>query len=177
MTEQWAHSLEDLEGLRLMNVTLESGARVTIGTVTLDELIADEALTDDLIYVAVLEAAGATVPEMARQLRDGGDQGAQQVREMSRDLLRMRDRLCLRALRKGSYPDGEADQVLDRLDAYDREMISNLAQRKIMVDAAGRRFGAETLGQFRGSDPEPAGDPAGEARGSEGVDVPAVLEG
>jgi len=177
MRDAWASSLEELEQLNVMNVTLESGARVSAGTTTLDELMAAEAFPDDLIYIAVLEAAGATVPEMARELKDGGDDGAKRVREMSRDLLRMRDRLCALSLRKGGCSDEEAEQVLERLDGYDRAMLADIAQRRINVDAAGRRFGAETLGQFRGSDPELAGDEAREARGGEGLDVPAVLEG
>lgn len=177
MTDSWASSIEELEEIRVMRATLTSGARVLLGTVALDELIASEALPKDLIYVAVLERSGATVLEMARELKDGGADAGERVREISKDVLRMHEKLAYVALMKGGHDEVEAGEVLKRLDEYDRKMIADLAQRKTVEDAAGRRFGAETLGQFRGDAPEPAGDAAGEARGGEGLDVPEVREG
>lgn len=173
MTDTWTpSSLEELDGLKVMQATLDSGARVLAGTVTLDELIALDAFPDDLVYIAVLEHAGATLPEMARELRDGGENGADRVKEMSRDLLKLRDRLCLLSLQKGGYQDGDAELVFERLDSYDRAYVADLAQRRVVVDAAGRRFGAQPLSHFRDDAEEPAGDPAGEVRPGEGVDVP-----
>lgn len=170
----WASSLDELDGLQVMHVTLESGARVLAGTVTLDELIADEALPDDLLFAAVLDAANETVPEMVREVRSEDDGHTERVRALARDRLAVHDRLALRSLRKGGYPDGHADAVFERLDAYDRQLLAHIAQRRVFVDAAGRRFGADSLTQFRGADQEPPGDQVGEARGSEGVDVPDV---
>lgn len=168
----WADSIEELAQRRHMDVTLPSGAKVTLRTVTLDELVADEALPENLVYIAVLEGVEATVPEMARQLAAGGEEGSKRVREMSRDLLAMRERLCARAL--VGYENDQAEQMLAQLDGYDKEMIAEFAQRKTVVDAAGRRFGADSLERFRGADPEPAGDTDGAARGSSGVVVPEV---
>lgn len=173
-TVNWASTLDELDALSVMHVTLESGARVLAGTVTLDELIADEALPDDLLFAAVLDAANETVPEMVREVRSAEDGHAERVRGLARDRIAVHDRLALRSLRKGGYPDGQADEVFERLDAYDRQLLAHLAQRRVNVDAAGRRFGAETLAQFRGADPEPPGDQAGETLGGEGVDVPDV---
>jgi len=162
----WGDSAADIRKRRLMNVTLPSGARVVLRTITLDEAIAVGGMPDDLLHMAIAEAAGAAVPMMAKEMRDGNNE---RVREMSRDLLAMRERLCVAAV-----VSDEAAAVVEALDAYDREMIADLCQRRINVDAAGRRFGPDRLDTFPGSDPQPAGDAADPARGGEGVDVPEV---
>lgn len=163
----WGDSAATIAGRRHMHATLPSGARVVLKTITLDEAIAVGGMPDDLLSIAIAENARVTIPLMAQEMRDGN---ADKVREMARDLLAMRERLCVAAI-----VSDEAEEIVKALDGYDREMIADLCQRRTNVDAAGRRFGHETLGQFRGADPEPAGDDAaGEARASEGVDVPEV---
>lgn len=161
-----ASSLEELRALRVMEATLPSGARVPVRTVTLDELIADEAMPEDLIEIAVMENTGQTVVEMMRELeRDGKER----LRKISRDILLLQHRLCVRAI---VADDPEA--VVAELDEYDRAMVAELAQRKIVSDAAGRRFGADSLARFPGADPEPAGSAVGGARPDDGLEVPDV---
>lgn len=177
MTAGWASSTDELAQLQIMKITLESGARVLAGTVTLDELIADEALPDDLLMAAVVENAGRTSAEMVSELAAQDEGFRERTRDLARNRLRVFDRLALRALKKGGYSDGEAERVFELLDNYDRATLAYIAQRKLFVDAAGRRFGVEALDSFRGDDPEPASDQAGETLRGEAVDVPAVLEG
>lgn len=154
---------------RLLDPIGWSGVQFQVRTLTLDEVIAAEGFPDDLVNVAVLERAGVTVGEMARDLRDGGTEGRERVRQMSRDVLALTDRICEMAIvgwrpagSDGDYEPMTADDVRD-LDGHDKQMVAALCQRRSFEDAAGRRFGVATLDRFRGDDPEPAGDPAGEA--------------
>lgn len=162
----WGDSAADIAERLTMNVTLPSGARVVLRTVTLDQAIALGAMPDDLLYIAIADRAGAAVPMMAGELRDGK---IEKVREMSRDLLAMRERVSVAAI---VADDPEA--IAKSLDDFDREMITDLCQRRTNTDAAGRRFGPDRLDTFRDADPERAGEPADEARGGEGVDVSEV---
>lgn len=156
---------------RLLDPVGWSGTQYRIRTLTLDELIAADGFPDDLLNIAVLERAGATVGEMARELRDGGPDGKHRVRDLSRQLVALTDRICEMAI---VDPVLAAADIAE-LDGHDKQMIVALCQRRSFEDATGRRFGVATLDRFRGDDPEPAGGAAGEASERDRLAVPRVL--
>lgn len=155
---QWAGSLADWKKHSLMQVTLPSGAQVTVRAVTLDELFAEGAVPEDLVHVALLNMQpGGLVRKMAEH--EAANEPDKRDK-LSRDNLTLRDRLVLRAVVQPKLT--EAD--LGDLDVYDKAMIAQLAQRLRVEDAAGRRVGADALDTFRAVASQLAGREADEAR-------------
>lgn len=128
-------------------VTGHSGATYELRALTLDDLAAEEALPDDLIRVALLEAhtPGGVSGEIARELKKSSEEGNAAAVKISADVLALRDRIVLAAV---TAPKLKPADVAD-LDPFDRAMIAEFAQRQRNVDAAGRQVGADTLDTFR----------------------------
>lgn len=130
-------------------VTGHSGATYELRALTLDDLASEDGIPDDLIRVALLEAhtPGGVSAEIARALHDETEHedGSSVAAKLSADVLRLRDRIVLRAVVK---PELKESDVAD-LDPFDRHMIAEFAQRQRNVDAAGRQVGADTLDTFR----------------------------
>lgn len=139
-------SLADWKRRATMDVTLSSGARVTIRALTLDELAANDALPDDLIRVAMLEQIpGGVVTEISEQLKKGDADSLAAAEKLSKDNLALRDRVVLAAV----VTPRLAAKDLNGLDPFDKADIAAFAQRRLTVDAAGRRVGADALDTFR----------------------------
>lgn len=135
-------SLEEWKGRRTALATLPTGLKVRLRSVTLDELAADEALPDDLVAVAVNERTGLTAVELARRVSE--DTGS--AREYSQQILRLRDKLVLRAVVEPDLTEADLDEV----DPFDKDMVANIASRQTDVDATGRRvWGVEPLNTFQ----------------------------
>ncbi len=140
----WASSLAEAKRGRLIDMTGPSGARFTLQTLTLDDLAAEEGLPDDLLKIALLEMIpGGVVAEIMSKV--GDPKTLKEAKKLSEDNVRLRDRLVLRAV---VAPKLTANDV-KVLDAYDKEMIAQICQRKVTLDAAGRRVGADALTTFR----------------------------
>jgi hypothetical protein len=131
-----------------MQVTCPSGAKVVIRALTLDDLAAEEALPDDLLRVAMIEAhyPQGISGEIASLAYKGDPKSLAEVRKLGVANLAVRDRLVRRALVK---PEMKTDRDLMGLDPYDKAMIAAISQRQLNVDAAGRKVGADTLDTFR----------------------------
>lgn len=132
----------------LITATGPSGTTFTFISLTLDDLAAEDALPDDLLNVAMMEAhrAGGVSSKIAALLDEGGKASLDEVRALSKATLELRDRLVRRALVK---PAVKTAASLKRLDPYDKHMIAAISQRQLNVDATGRRVGADALGTFR----------------------------
>lgn len=145
----WAGTLDEWKGRRRIPATLPSGMRVVLQTVTLDELAAEDALPDDLLRVALLEATPGGVPaEIARQLASG-DGSLERAQQVSRDAVALRDRLVLRAVAEPELTDDD----VEALDGFDKAMIAAIASRQTEEDAAGRRvYGDQPLATFPEAD-------------------------
>lgn len=129
-----------------MDVTLSSGANVTVRPLTLDELAAVDALPDDLIRIVLLEQIpGGVVAEIGAQLEKGDPASLAAARKLSEDNLKLRDRIVLTAV---VTPKLTAKDLAG-LDPFDKAEIAAFAQRRLNVDAAGRRVGADALDTFR----------------------------
>ena len=76
---EWADSAETIKASRTMDVTLLSGAKVTLRTVTLDELALDDAIPGDLIEVAILDSADLLLPQMLDHVRAQRPEEAQRL--------------------------------------------------------------------------------------------------
>jgi hypothetical protein len=139
-------SLAGWKQRRYALATLPTGLKVRLRSVTLDELAAEEGLPDTLVRVAVLEQLpGGAVAEMARDMV-AGPEGIARTRELSRDVLALRDRLILRAVVEPALEQAD----LADLDPFDKGMIAALASRERDDDAAGRRvWGVEPLNTFQ----------------------------
>lgn len=139
-------SLADWKKRATMDVTLTSGANVTIRALTLDELAAANGLPDDLIHVALLEqTAGGVTGKIAEHLDRAKPTDLADAKKLSNATLQLRDRLVLAAV---VAPKLTAKD-LAVLDPFDKAEIAAFAQRRLTVDAAGRRVGADALDTFR----------------------------
>lgn len=147
--EAWAGSFEEWRQRRRANITLPSGMRVTVQTVTLDELCTAEALPDDLLRAALLEMTPGGVPAaIAAELQKADSDALARAKKLSEDSVSLVDRLCVAAL---VDPQVDVESVVE-IDAYDKQMIAQIAQRRIDEDAAGRRvYGVQPVDQFRGA--------------------------
>lgn len=132
----------------LMNVTGPSGTKFTILSLTLDDLAAEDALPDDLLRVAMIEAHvdGGLSGEITDLIRKGDKKSLDQMRALSKATLELRDRIVRRALVK---PAVRTAAALAKLDPYDKHMIAAISQRQANRDATGKRVGADTLDTFR----------------------------
>jgi hypothetical protein len=158
---EWADTLDTIEARRLMNVTLPSGLKVTLRTVTLDELAVDEAIPGDLLAAAILDSADLLLPQMLQDVRS---ERLEEAQTLSRNMLALRERVCRSALVK---PEA-SDAVMAALDQFDKQMIVELAQRKLSTDAAGKVVAAQALGDFAGFREERDGSSVGAADGEVG---------
>jgi hypothetical protein len=163
----WADTAAAVTSRRHMDVTLPSGLKFTLQTVTLDELAVDDAIPGDLLAAAILDSADLLLPQMLQDVRAGKPEEAQ---KLSRDMLALRDRVCARAIVK---PDPTAG-LLAALDGFDKQMIVELAQRKRSIDAAGKVVAAQVLGDLAGFRDEPVGAAVGAAGGANG-ELPGVV--
>lgn len=161
---KWADTPAEIKGRRTMDVTLLSGAKVTLRTVDLDELALAEALPGDLLAAAILDSAGLLLPQMLQDVRAGKTEDAQ---KLSRDTVALRDRVVRAAL---VAPEA-TDEVVDALDAFDKRMIVELAQRRLTQDAAGKVVAAQSLGDFEQFREVGDGDEAGAADRTERVEA------
>lgn len=158
---EWADSPEAIKSRRLMDVTLLSGAKVTLRTVTLDELALDDAIPGDLIEVAILDSADLLLPEMLNHVRN---QRPEEAQRLSKNAVLLADRVTLRAIVNPPV----SPEVVGALDGFDKKMILEIAQRKRSTDATGKVVCAQVLddlGDFRevgrgAEDRGPGGDDA-----------------
>lgn len=163
----WADSPAILKGRSTMDVTLPSGNQVTLRTVTLDELIIDEALPADLVGAAYLDSSGMLPLEMHKAWEQ---QRPEEIQKFSRDALAVRERLVTRAL----VSPEPTPAVVASLDQFDRRMIEDLAQRRRNRDWLGKQVAPEELSEFvpfRDGTDSPAGGPES---GDAGVEVPSL---
>lgn len=137
-------SLAEVKRRARFVVTCTSGASYELRALTLDDLAAEDALPDDLIRVALLEAhspggvSGAIASHMQHDREDD-------AMKLSADLLKLRDRLVLKAVVTPKLKPAD----VQHLDPFDRHEIAEFAQRQRNVDAAGRQVGADSLDTFR----------------------------
>jgi len=164
---EWADSAAAIVAARTMDVTLLSGLRVTLRTVTLEELAVAEALPADLYHTAVLDSADLLLPQM---LRDLEAEKPEDAHRRSQNLLDLRDRVVKLALVK---PE-PSEKVLEALDGFDKALITELAQRKRSVDAAGKVVAAQSLADFDQFRDESDSDPDSAASGEDGKVADAV---
>lgn len=142
----WAQSLDDWKLSRLLDVTLPSGMRVTIIKLTLDELVQEDALPDDLVRVALLEISpGGVEAQLGRDLAKNDKAGLKAAKDLAAANLRLQDRIVLRAV---VAPKIEEEQ-LPEVDPYDKAMIAGIACGRLFYDEAGRRIGPEPMSTFR----------------------------
>lgn len=143
---------------RLMELTAPSGARFVVRALTIDELATADGLPDDLLRIALLEGVpGGVVSEIASKL--GDPTKLREAQELSRATVKLRDRLVLEAVVQPRL----AAKDLTELDPFDKDMIAQACQRKIVFDAAGRRIGSDALATFRELAQELGCDPDSEA--------------
>jgi len=163
-------SLEEWKGRRRIPATLPSGMNVVLRTVTLDELAAEDGLPDDLLRVALFEMTPLGVPgEIARELQSQVPEALDRARQLSRDAVGLRNRLCLRSLLEPAVTEDD----LVEIDGFDLAMIAEIASRQSVEDAAGRRvYGDQPLATFPGAGGIEGRDAAGEGGGEEGLAVP-----
>jgi hypothetical protein len=150
-------SLADWKRRATMDVTLSSGARVRLRALTIDELAAADGLPNDLVRVALLEQLpGGVVAEIAGHLENDDDPAAfAAAQKLSQDTMLLRDRLVLLAVVEPQLTERD----LAKIDPFDKAEIAEYAQRKRVVDSAGRRVGADALSTFRTLAEEHACDP------------------
>jgi|SRR5581483_3324073 len=144
-TSEWKpSSLADWKRRATMDVTLGSGARVILRALTLDDL--GDALPNDLVRIALLDQIpGGVVSQIAMHLDAGDDEALAAAQKLSDDNLRLRDEIVLRAVVSPQLRPKD----LAELDPFDKAEIVEYAQRKRVVDSAGRRVGADALSTFR----------------------------
>lgn len=168
---KWADSPDQLAERSTMDVTLPSGNKVTLRTVTLDELIIDEALPADLVGAAYLDSSGMLPIEMHRAWER---QAPEEIQKFSRDALAVRERLVIRAL----VAPAPTAAVVASLDQFDRRMIEDLAQRRRNRDWLGKEVGPEEILADYVPFPDGPDSPAGgDESGVAGVAVPDVQPG
>lgn len=156
--KQWASTLAEAKRGALIDMTGPSGTRYTVRALTLDDLVAEEALPDDLVRVALLDMIpGGVVAEIMTKLQD--PKSLKEAEKLSQDTVKLRDRLVLRAI----VAPKVAARDIAGLDPYDKELIAQIAQRKVVLDAAGRRVGADALETFRALAEEWSVDPDSQA--------------
>lgn len=142
MTKQkWADKPAAIVARQTMDVTLPSGAKVTLRAVTLDELAVADAIPGDLMAAAILDSADLLLPQMLQHSRDGKEE---EQRKLSRDILEVREKLVAAAL----VAPEPTPELLAALDGFDKLMIAELAQRKRSVDATGKVVAAQSLADF-----------------------------
>lgn len=139
--EHTSPSVSDWKRRRHAPATLPTGQQVTLRRLTLDELAADDALSNELVAAVVLELQpGGIAVEMARL------QDLEKQRELGRDMLRVRDALVLRAVVEPALEPAD----IPELDPFDKAMIADIASGQSDVDATGRRvWGVEPLNTFQ----------------------------
>lgn len=136
-----AGTLAEWKQRRRLDVTLPSGMPITMRTLTLDELAAEDGIPDDLVRIALMEMTpGGLVGQIAVELQKADKEALNRAKKLSEDNLRLRDRLCLRAILD---PVMTAEDVAE-LDGFDKEMIAGIASRRIEFDAADRRVSGVT---------------------------------
>lgn len=142
---RWADSLEDWKASRLIHAQLDSGRKVTLVKCTLDELIALDALPDDLRDLATLDSVGLVGEELRTLLGKRDKKSRDQAAELKKQALRLRDHVVLFAVREPKLT--EAD--LPDLPEHDKQMIAEIAWGRLEFDAANRRIGLEPMSTFR----------------------------
>lgn len=145
--EPTTSTLAEWERNSVFKVTGPSRTVFEMRTLTLDDLIADEALPDDLTRIALLEAhvKGGIDTEIERLWRKGDQASLELAQAFARETLALRDRIVLRAVIAPKVTVAK----LAKLDPYDKAMIAAIAQRRLADDAVGRKVGADTLDSFR----------------------------
>lgn len=144
--EAWASSLAEAKRNARIEITAPSGTRFTLRALTLDDLAAEDGLPQELLHIALLEMTpGGVVAEIANKLRKGDPESLEQSRILSANAAALRDRLVLRAVIEPSLKASD----LAALDPFDKIEIADIAQRKKVVDAAGKQVGADALARFR----------------------------
>lgn len=140
-------SLAEWKRNSTMDVTLPSGTRVQVRTLTLDELAGMNGLPEDLLRVALLEQAspGGVVAAIGRKLAAEDPESLKDAHDLSKANVELVNRLVVAAV---VAPKLKAADVKS-LDPFDRDMIAQLAQRRITHDAAGKQVGADALDSFR----------------------------
>lgn len=150
----WASTADEWQSAGLHNAELDSGARITFRDVSVGELIAADALPEDLLQIALLEygdpGAGARlIAETVDLPADAGEEqreaSLEKAKEIGRKLVRLNHELCAAAVVE---PKLTAEQVA-RLPFRDLEMLGGFLTRRLIFDAAGRRVGVEPLDTFR----------------------------
>jgi hypothetical protein len=157
-TKGWASSLAEAKRGRLIDMTGPSGARFTLRTLTLDEIVAEEGLPEDLLNIALLQLIPGGVMVEAMEKR-ADPKTRNEAKKLSVDSFRLADRIALRAI---VAPKVTAKDVA-ALDGFDKQMIVDICQRRITLDATGRRVGANALATFRELALEWSVDPDSEA--------------
>lgn len=133
--KRWASSLAEAKRAATVDMISASGTKWTVRPLTLDELVAEEGLPDDLLRVALLEAVpGGVVFEIAEKLRQGDKESLLEAKKLSEDTVRLRDRIVLKSVVAPALKERD----LDELDPYDKTDIAAVAQRKLTVDEEGR---------------------------------------
>ncbi len=148
---EWADSLKDIQQNREMNVTLLSGAKVTLRTVTLDELAVEDAIPGDLLEVAILDSADLLLPRMLEEIRN---ERVDELQRLSARMVDLADRVALKAI----VAPQPAEKVVAALDGFDKKMVLEIAQRKRSTDAVGKVVAAQALGDFEGFREEPVSE-------------------
>ena len=161
--QEWADTVEEIAAARLMDVTLLSGAKVTLQTVTLDELALEDGIPGDLIEVAILDSADLLLPTMLEHVRA---QRPDEVQRLSRNAIVLADRIALRAIVR---PD-PTEALIEALDGFDKKMILEIAQRKRGTDATGKAVTAQVLADLEPFRPVGVGvEGGGDGGGDEAV--------
>lgn len=133
-------SLAEAKRNAVVNMTASSGSRYAVRPCTLDELIAENGMPDDLIKVALLDSikvgrdASELTIEISAKLRAGDKASLAEATKMSRDLVTLRDRLVVKAVQAPKLKLRD----LAAIDPYDLDEIAAVAQHRLLVDEAGR---------------------------------------
>lgn len=130
----WASSLAEAKRNAIVNMVASSGTKYSVRPLTLDELAAEEGLPDELLRVAILDKIpGGVAAQQIDLLRKGNPEALEQSRQLSRDLVSLRDRIVLRAVQSPALKARD----LPQLDPYDLHEIALVAQHRLIVDETG----------------------------------------
>jgi hypothetical protein len=150
--EPWKpSSLAEAKRNAVVNMTASSGTRYAVRPLTLDELIAENGMPDELIRIALLDSirtgphTSELTAEISEKLRKGDKQSLGEATDLSRGLVSLRDRLVVKAVQA---PKLKAKD-LEQLDPYDLDEIAAVAQHRLVVDEAGRLV--DPLATFQGA--------------------------
>jgi len=154
-SERWAGTAAEWRKRKVHRAELPSGMRVLFTPSSLGELLATEALPEDLLELAAaeLDEPGAGAQEIRAAFNDLPEapsdeqrrQAAAQAAAAAERVAALNRELVAAALVE---PRVSADELRE-LPLEDLEYLAGILTRRIGFDAAGRRIGVEPLDTFR----------------------------